>query len=129
VKMQIFLASGIALYAMGPVHALEAVRPLEGYSCMFLNLTEEEMWQETAAPPVMLMPSPSSRQIGRAGGIVAVASPMQIVNGYAKMLFKLGQEGWIAANMLRPYAVPGKPKAICIPSLMSNGRMGFDHRG
>jgi hypothetical protein len=126
---RIFLASAIAICATGGVHALEAVRALEGYACMSLNLTEEEMWQESAFPPVLQQPSASSQQIGLTGASVAVASPMVIVNGYARMLFKLGQEGWIAANMLRPYKVPGKPKAICIPSLMSNGRLGFDYRG
>ncbi len=126
---RMILAIAIALCATGRVHALEAVHPLRGYACMSLNLTEEEMWQETAAPPVMLMPSASSRQIGRTGASVVVASPMVIVNGYARMLFKIGQEGWIKADMLRPYTVPGKPNAICIPSLMSDGRLGFDYRG
>jgi hypothetical protein len=118
----------IALQAMGQVQALTAVRPLEGYVCMNLKWegTEAEMWDESKMPSVYAEPSASSKRIGSVGAMAIVASPLHVVNGYAEILHLNGKKGWVEAGLLVPYKVPGRPNATCIPSIMSDGRIGTD---
>lgn len=119
----VLLARGFVAVAQGPTVA----HPLTGYQCMSLNLTEEQLLTNSTPVPVRSGPSPASPQVGVAGATVAVATPLQPVNGYYRMLFPTGGEVWIEAAKLRPWKNAGDPKVTCTPSLMSNGRPGFDY--
>ncbi|MDJ0390183.1 hypothetical protein QMO56_18900 [Roseomonas sp. E05] len=118
---------GLGLGAVTQVEAqpLRAIRPLSGYSCMALNLTEQQMFDPSAVPPVMAEPSPTARRIGSAGAIVITADPLRSQNGYVAMMMPDGKHGWIAADKLKPYRSAANPTARCIPSMMSDGRPGF----
>jgi hypothetical protein len=107
---------------------LYAVRPLSGYACMALNLTEEQMFDPSIHVPIMSEPSASSKPLGKAIATVIVASPPHQVNGYLEVLHLDGRRGWIASQYVRPWRNPGTSGHKCIPSLMSDGRPGFDSR-
>ena len=123
----IFAAAGIAVSVAHAGHAqgVRAIRPLPGYTCMSLNLTEEQARDFNATPPVLQAPSPSAAKIGLASAVVIVADPVRTENGYMSMLMLDGRSGWIQASKLRPYRSPSNPPAHCVPSMMSNGRPGF----
>lgn len=119
----------IACSAVGTAHALTAVRTIEGYICMNLKWTgsEQDMWDDSKLPSVFEKPSATSRVIGNVGVTAIVASPIHEVNGFAEILHPNGKTGWVEVSLLEPYMVPGKPKAKCVPSILSNGRIGMAH--
>lgn len=65
--------------------------------------------------------------LNNAASLVIVHTPEILVNGYLQVLAFSGTPGWIASSAVRPYAIPSQPGARCVPSLMSNGRVGFGH--
>lgn len=96
---------------------LTAVQPIPGYVCMALRSPD-------AAPPVLVLPSPSAPHLGIASATMIVASPPQTMNGYTKVLHLDGRIGWMDASKLRPWRSASDPSATCTPSIMSDGRPG-----
>ena len=128
----------IMKYGLGPVFALfpllsfaqglQVVRPIEGYTCMSLNLTESQLLNNTKPVLVRAEPTLSSPQVGTAGATVAVLQPAHPVNGFVQILFPTGQHVWINFSELRPWRSSSNPKAQCVPSWLSNGKPGFDYK-
>lgn len=104
---------------------LRAVQPLAGYSCMSLNLTQEQMMDFNAVPPVLAAPRAGAPKLGDTSSVVIVASPLRSENGYVSMLMLDGRPGWVQASKLKPYRSASNPSARCVPSMMSNGQPGF----
>jgi len=105
---------------------VRVVRPVPGYMCMLLSPEDEQATVQSQLPPVLAGPSPSAERIGYPSGIVFVTSPLHQVAGYVEMLRLNGQTGWIEANHLRPWHPMNNTSSKCVPSLMSNGRLGAD---
>ena len=119
---------GVTVMTVGvPARAqgVRAVGPLQGFSCMSLNLTQEEMQHESSSPVIRQEPSSSAAPIGRAAAQVIVADPTRAQNGFVSVLTLDGKTGWVEANKLKPYRSLSNPNARCIPSRMSNGQPGF----
>jgi hypothetical protein len=127
VSPRTFVALGLGLWLTSPAAAqgLHAVRPLPGYSCMSLNLTEDQVRDFSALPPVMQQPSPTAPKLGVAGAIVMTVNPARVANGYIAVLMPDGRSGWVQVDKLRPYRNPTNPAVRCVPSMMANGRPGF----
>lgn len=119
------LVVGLGLSSMAHAQGLHAVRTLPGYSCMSLNLTEDQVRDFNALPPVMQQPSPTASKLGIAGAIVITVDPVQVTNGYVAVLMPDGRSGWVQADRLHPYHNAANPSVRCVPSMMSNGKPGF----
>ena len=117
-----FSFSGAAM-----AEGLHVVRALPGYTCMMLNVTQQQSMDFSFHVPVRATPSSVAPVVGNALGVVAVRDPLQQVNGFVEALFPTGQTVWIAAIMLRPYHSLGDPTAKCVPAMLSNGKPGFDY--
>ena len=125
---RIMLAIPAVIAIAGPgarAQGLQAVRPLPGYACMVLNLSQQQMLDNSLHVSVYAEPSPSSPKIGDASAVVIATSPLNVAHGFGEVLFPDGRQGWIEVKMLRPYASANDPNARCTPSLMSNGRPGL----
>jgi hypothetical protein len=72
-------------------------------------------------------PEASGRPIGDAIATV-IASLSPPVNGYRRVLRLDGMPGWISTSLLKPWKNPGGNGQKCIPSMMSNGGLGFDYK-
>lgn len=97
------------------------VRPLDGLVCTVLNVPEAQLADRQAKGiPILAEPRPDAAQLVTASNIVFARVPAHIVNGYAEVVTINNQPGWIAAGAIRPF----DPLARCVPSLMSNGRVG-----
>ena len=109
---------------VGIAHAqgLQAVRALPGYECMALNLSQQQMMTQTV--PILSEPSSSAAKIGIASATV-IAADAPPVNGFQKVLRLDGKPGWISTKLLKPWVNPGGNGQKCVPSMMSNGRLGF----
>lgn len=124
---RITMGALIGLCLVASAQALTAVRPIEGYVCMNLKWTgtEAEMWDESKMPSVYAEPSASSKRIGSVGSRAIVASPLHVVNGYAEILHPSGQKAWVEADLLVAYPPARNRSETCVPSIMSNGRIGY----
>jgi len=119
--------AALGLVLTGSAHALTAVRPIDGYVCMNLKWSgkEEDLWNESMLAPVYAEPSPSAQKIGKVGSTAIVASPIHIERGFAEILHLNGKKGWVKADLLVAYPESSDPSKTCVPSYMSNGRIGF----
>lgn len=120
----VLLATAVAA-PMARAQGLQAVRPLPGYACMVLNLTQQQMLDDSLHVPVYAEPNPSSARVGDASAVVIATAPLHVVRGFGEVLFPDGRQGWVETRMLRPYSSASDPSARCTPSLMSNGRPGL----
>jgi hypothetical protein len=116
---------GLAPISIANAQGIHAVKPLEGYACMMLNLSNEQMRDNSLEIPVFSGPSKDSGRAGNAAAVVIAKSPLHLVNGFAELLFPTGKEVWIEAGRLKPYHSESNPNAHCTPSIMSNGKPGF----
>jgi hypothetical protein len=116
----------VIMIAGGPIiaHALTAVGPAPGLVCMSLDSQALQTMQQSDLPPVLSAPNSSATRIGYPSAIVFVKSPLVQVNGYTEMVRLNGQTGWIATDRLRTWHPLNGGTAKCIPSIMSNGKLG-----
>lgn len=128
---KVFLSGllAVSLMASGVCQAqsqgLRALQPLPGYSCMSLNITQDQVMDFSAIPPVLAAPRPDAPKIGTTSSVVIVADPVHAENGFVSMLMLDGRPGWVQAVKLRPYRNASHPNVRCVPSMMSNGKPGF----
>lgn len=121
-----FLMTLTSIAAAQPARSTPTVTGhLQGYSCMMLNLSTEQMRDFDNLPPVMEQPAQGARRIGVASANMIVASPPREVNGYLQVLHLDGRPGWVEARMLKPWANVSQPTTRCIPAMMSDNKPGF----
>jgi hypothetical protein len=118
----------LAAIAMSPISSnasgITVVRPEPGLKCMLLDDQDLQATVQSQLPPIRSAPSPSAPMIGYPSEIVLVRDPLQEQAGYVAVVRINGQPGWIEEDKLQPWrAMNGRP-GKCIPSLLSNGRVG-----
>jgi hypothetical protein len=122
------VAVAMALSSMTCIaQTTRAARPLPGYACMSLNITDAQAQDFKFHVPFYSAPDASSQAVGYAGSQVAVRYPTHQVNGFVEALFPTGSSVWIAASYLRPYHSTLDPTARCVPVVMANGKQGFTY--
>jgi len=125
-KILVVLAvSCFLLPTSGHVQGLKAVRPVPGYICMLLTPEDELATVQSELPPVFAAPSRAAKIVGYPTGTVFVKWPLHSVGGYVEMLRLNGQAGWIDAGHLRVWHPMSNQNAKCVPSVMSDGSLGF----
>lgn len=107
--------------------SIHAIRPIPGYVCMALNLSDRQMMDPSVHVPIRVAPSSDAATTGNAIASVIVAWPKREENGYLQVLQLNGRTGWIQAQFLKPWQNPSGNGQRCYPSMMSNGRVGFDY--
>jgi hypothetical protein len=117
------ILTAAALLCAVPAMAAEpqVVRPLEGVACTVLNVPEAQLADRRGpGVPILAEPRADAATLVTASNIVFAKTPRHVVNGYAEVVTINNEPGWIAADKIRPL----DPLARCVPSLMSNGRVG-----
>jgi hypothetical protein len=121
-----WLALACSFVAFGAAaQGLHAVKPLTGWACMKLNLSEKQSLDPSVHVPVRDTPDANAPAAGWAAMTVAVRSPTHDVNGFQEMLFPNGKHVWIASKDLTQWSSLADPTARCVPSMLSNGKPGF----
>ena len=123
---KLILLVGIAVIGLSPLSSKAAtvVRTEPGLACMLLDDQALAATVQSQLPPIRSAPSPSAAMVGYPAEIVLVRKPLQEQAGYVAVVRMNGQPGWIEADKLQSWhAMNGRP-GKCIPSLLSNGRVG-----
>ena len=97
-----------------------AVRPIPGFACAKLDVTEREALDIHGAVPIRTAPDPHAPVGTNASAVLFVRQPVHVENGYVEVLQLTAQPGWIEQRRVKPY----DPLARCVPSILSNGRIG-----
>lgn len=101
--------------------SIHVVRPIDGFVCKKLNITEREAMSPTGAGvDIRSAPSASAPSVAIAPSVLFVRSPEHVVGGFVEVMRISGQLGWIEQARVKPF----DPSSRCVPSLMSNGRIG-----
>jgi hypothetical protein len=102
-----------------PIGLVVAVKPIPGYRCAKLDVKNA---LDFSAPPVWILdaPEPNAAHGTAAGSVLFVKTPEHRVNGYFEVIQVTGKPGWLPVDKVRPF----DPNARCVPSLLSNGRVG-----
>lgn len=123
----IVLAAFVAISATSTASEAAGVTVLHsepGLTCMLLDDQDLQATVQSQLPPIRSAPSPNAPMVGYPSEIVLVRDPLEEQAGYVAVVRINGQPGWIAADKLQPWhAMNGRP-GKCIPSLLSNGRLG-----
>ncbi len=125
---QIFLAAILVTLAglEASAQGLQAVRPLPGYTCMQVANPPAPTLDPTQGVPVRNIPSLSAPVASWAPSVVLVTFPLETRAGFLQALFADKHTGWILASDLKPWSNPYNLRRRCVPSIMSNGTVGFD---
>ena len=100
---------------------LRPVRPIEGYSCKKLNVTEREVMSPNGGGVNLRgAPNASAPAVAIAPSVLFVKNAAP-VNGFVEVMRLNGQPGWIEQARVKPF----DPNARCVPSIMSDGRPGM----
>lgn len=119
----IVIAAGLFALLSFPARAawVSAVKPLEGYGCAWLNATEAQLRNPKGTGIVIREAPDASAPVGTtAPSVVFVRTPQHVMGAFTEVLQLNGKPGWIKTRSIKPY----DPNARCIPSVMSNGRIG-----
>ena len=106
-------------------NAVNVSRPIPGYICMSLNITDAQAHDFSFQVPFHSEPNPGSSTIGAVTASVAVRSPLHEVNGFIEALTLTGRVGWVPARFLKAHSSPLDPTARCVPVVLPDGRLGF----
>jgi hypothetical protein len=128
-QIRVGVWAGVVILAGGLLSTTAETKPLAGYKCMMLNITEQQSMDPVFHIAVRAQPSASSQVVGSAGSVVIIREPAKPVNGFLEMLLPNGHRVWIAADAVRPYHSLGAPNAKCVPEVLSNGAIGFGSHG
>lgn len=120
----LFVTTPLTLAAEG-----YAVREhLAGAKCMLLNLSFDQMMDESIKIPIRASPRQDATEIGTPGSTVIVRDTPASPNGYVEVMLADGRTGWLQERWLKPWASSTSPQRRCRPALFANGRVGFDIR-
>ena len=112
-KLARFLLAGLALSAASPALAAVSPRPIPGYKCMMLDLTEQQSMDPSVHIQVRSGPSASAPVIGWASSVVVVKQPATPVGGYLAMLFSMA----VGHGSLPTKSVRSRASVIQLPSV------------
>lgn len=114
-----------AIGAIPSALAAEMMPTPPGLVCMIPNLTPDQQASRTLGVLVYAGPDSSSKVTGYAAAVV-LARPQDAQNGFVPILWPDGSTGWIPDRGLVIWANRHVPGRRCIPSVMANGRYGYD---
>jgi hypothetical protein len=121
--------SAAILISIIPIYkAYAAPSHIKGYQCMALNLSPQQMMDPSVRVPIRSRPLPNAPVTGNAIATVIASSPEISKDGFVKVLQLNGKTGWINARFLKQWVNPGGNGQKCYPSILSDGRIGFDYR-
>jgi hypothetical protein len=121
------LLSGVLVSGLSLAQATSTAKPLSGYACMSLNITDAQAHDFHYHVSFYAKPSLNSDVVGYASSQVAVRAPAHTVDGFTEALFPTGATVWIQSTLLRPYHSALEPTARCVPTILANGRVGFSY--
>ncbi|WP_291366532.1 hypothetical protein [Acetobacter sp. UBA5411] len=117
--------AGLSLGTTSHAAGLKAVKPLNGYRCMVIDAPDEVMMDFQHPIEMHEAPGEQSPTVSGISTVFAVAEPPETSGGFIKTMNFAFKPGWVSTKWVKPYEAV-HPGVKCVPSVMSDGKLGFD---
>jgi len=111
--ISVSILAALCVSANAITGSIPSSEDLSGYQCYNidvkkLGLTREDAWSGRGFPSIFQEASADSKKLGNLTGLVYVAWPLDVQNGFVRIVRANGQVAWIARDVIRPlYKEPG----------------------
>jgi hypothetical protein len=129
-KVAVFVSSVVALLALGEAHGEQEGVIISGFQCVGINIkglhiSTDDLRTGAGFPWMLDAPRDDAKAIGQVSGIIYVAWPPTVENGFLKAMAYDGKIGWLEQNAVRPLRRADGTTGGCILRRRSDGRIMF----
>jgi hypothetical protein len=130
-KAVIFVSSIVALLTFGEVHGQLQGEIISGFQCVGINipglhLSQNDLRTGAKFPWMLDAPRDRAKPVSRVSGIIYIAWPPVVENGFLKAMSYGGKIGWLEQNAVRPLRRADGTTGGCTLWRRSDGRIMFD---
>lgn len=123
-----FVAGTVLIAVPCSAQGITVVGYIPGAKCMLLNLTHEQLMDNSIDIPIRTEPRLDAPELALSTVTVIVRDIPGNTNGFVEVMLANGRTGWIESRWLKPWSNPNSPTARCRPVVLSNGRLGFERK-
>src|SRR5271163_304833 len=129
-KAAIFVSGVVALLAFSEAHGEPEGQTISGFQCVGINipglhLTADDLRTGAGFPWILDAPRDGAKAVARVSGIIYIASPPVVENGFLKAMTYGGKIGWLEQNAIRPLRRADGTTGGCTLRRGSDGRIMF----
>ncbi len=126
-----FVSSIVALLAFSEAHGQPERQIISGFQCVGINipglhLSQDDLRTGAKFPWMLDAPKGDAKAVSRVSGIIYVAWPPVVENGFLKAMNYGGKIGWLEQNAVRPLRRADGTTGGCTLWRRSDGRIMFD---
>ena len=129
-KAAIFISGVVALLAFSEAHGQPGSRSVSGFQCVGINikglhLSQDDLRTGAGFPWMLDAPRDGAKAIGQISGIIYIAWPPVVENGFLKAMAYDGKKGWLEQNAVRTLRRANGTTGGCTLRRRSDGRIMF----
>jgi hypothetical protein len=129
-KAAIYISGIVALLAFSEAHGEPEGETVSGFQCVGINipglhLTPDDLRTGAGFPWMLDAPREGAKAIGQISGIIYIAWPPVVENGFLKAMAYDGKKGWLEQNAVRPLRRANGTTGGCTLRRRSDGRIMF----
>ena len=129
-KAAVFVSSIVALLAFREAHGQPEGQIISGFQCVGINipglhLSQDDFRTGAKFPWILDAPKDDAKGVARVSGIIYIAWPPVVENGFLKAMTYGGTIGWLEQNAVRPLRRADGTTGGCTLSGGANGRIMF----
>ena len=130
-KAAIVLSSVVVLLAFSEAHGQPEGETVSGFQCVGINipglhLSQDDLRTGAGFPWMLDAPRDGAKAVGQVSGIIYIAWPPVVENGFLKTMAYDGKIGWLEQNAVRPLRRADGTTGGCTLWRGANGWVMFD---
>ena len=130
-KAAIFVSSIVALLVFSEAHGQPEGQIISGFQCVGINiaglhLSQDNLRTGAKFPWILDAPKDDAKGVARVSGIIYIAWPPVVENGFLKAMTHGGTIGWVEQNAVRPLRRADGTTGGCTLWRAANGWIMFD---
>ena len=127
--LTVFVSSLVASLALSGAKATPDIKSMSGFQCVGINIEGLHLGAvvQTAPsfPSILDAPKDGATAISEVSGIIYVAWPIAVENGFVKAMTYDGKVGWLERIAIRPLRRANGTTGGCMLSRRADGRIIF----
>lgn len=128
--LTVFVSSLVASLALSGAKATPDIESMSGFQCVGINieglhLGADDLRTGAGFPWILDAPKDGATAISEVSGIIYVAWPIAVENGFVKAMTYDGKVGWLERIAIRPLRRANGTTGGCMLSRRADGRIIF----